>query len=390
MNILFVTVFQISEQKGGTERTTARISNEMRRRGHKCYNLYAKPIGDMFELTEFDGIYTNYSPESVRDIIDSQQIDKIILEGAFIMVKNVYDGRAKASRKPSMLFVHHFAPGYEPYFNAFYSIWNQFRYAQSLSNRVKALVKVLIYPVFKPYMDASFHKLYKVAYSLCDKIVLLSPEYADDYCKFGNINDKRKFASIPNAVSFDEFIPLEDLSKKEKTVLIVTRLDEVQKRISLAIKIWKRIEDDAELNDWTFKIVGFGESEHEYRKMVSTLGLKRISFEGRQNPVGYYKKSSLFMMTSLFEGWPMTLNESLQFGCVPLVYDTCASFHEIINDGENGYLVTDKNEEEFYHKMHALMLDANKRMVMQKAAIESSKRFTLDKIVSRWEKLLNE
>lgn len=46
----------------------------------------------------------------------------------------------------------------------------------------------------------------------------------------------------------------------------------------------------------------------------------------------------------------MTLNESLQFGCVPLVYDTCASFHEIINDGENGYLVTDKNEEEFYHR----------------------------------------
>ena len=88
MNILFVTVFQISEQKGGTERTTARISNEMRRRGHKCYNLYAKPIGDMFEMTEFDGIYTNYSPESVRDIIDSQQIDKIILQGAFIMVKN--------------------------------------------------------------------------------------------------------------------------------------------------------------------------------------------------------------------------------------------------------------------------------------------------------------
>ena len=66
MNILFVTVFQISEQKGGTERTTARISNEMRRRGHKCYNLYAKPIGDMFEMTEFDGIYTNYSLESVR------------------------------------------------------------------------------------------------------------------------------------------------------------------------------------------------------------------------------------------------------------------------------------------------------------------------------------
>jgi len=390
MNILFVTVFQISEQKGGTERTTARISNELRRRGHKCYNLYAKPIGDMFEMTKFDDIYTNHSSESIKDIIDGKQIDKIILEGAFTLVKDVSKGRAMASRKPEMLFVHHFAPGYEPYFNAFYSIWNQFRYAQSLTNRIKALVKVLIYPVFKPYMDASFHKLYKVAYDLCDKIVLLSAEYAEDYCKFGGIDDKKKFVSIPNAVSFDEFIPVEELKDKEKIVLIVTRLDEVQKRISLAIKIWKRIEEEADLKDWTFKIVGFGESEHEYRKMVSDLGLKRVSFEGRQIPIEYYKKSSLFMMTSLFEGWPMTLNESSQFGCVPFVYDTCASFHEIINDGQNGFLITDKDEVEFYQKMRQVMLDADRRMSMMKAAVKSSKRFTLDKIVNRWEKLLNE
>lgn len=32
MNILFVTVFEVSEQKGGTERTTARISNELRKK----------------------------------------------------------------------------------------------------------------------------------------------------------------------------------------------------------------------------------------------------------------------------------------------------------------------------------------------------------------------
>ena len=172
--------------------------------------------------------------------------------------------------------------------------------------------------------------------------------------------------------------------------MIVTRLDEVQKRISLAIKIWKRIEEEADLKDWTFKIVGFGESEYEYRKMVSDLGLKRVSFEGRQNPIEYYKKSSLFMMTSLFEGWPMTLNESSQFGCVPFVYDTCASFHEIINDGQNGFLITDKDEVEFYQKMRQVMLDADRRMSMMKAAVKSSKRFTLDKIVNRWEKLLNE
>ena len=172
--------------------------------------------------------------------------------------------------------------------------------------------------------------------------------------------------------------------------MIVTRLDEVQKRISLAIKIWKRIEEDADLKDWNFKIVGFGESEHEYRNLVSRLKLKRISFEGRQNPIKYYKECSLFMMTSLFEGWPMTLNESLQFGCVPFVYDTCASFHEIINNGENGFLITDMNEEGFYHKMREVMLDENRRMKLMKVAVQSSTRFTLDKIVTQWEKLLSE
>ena len=96
------------------------------------------------------------------------------------------------------------------------------------------------------------------------------------------------------------------------------------------------------------------------------------------------------MMTSLFEGWPMTLNESLQFGCIPIVYDTCASFHEIIIQGENGYLVTDGDERMFYLTMKKLMLDAGNRKIMSQKAIESSKRFTLDKIVNQWENLLND
>lgn len=389
MNILFVTVFQVSEQKGGTERTTARVSNELRRMGHKCYNLYAKSIGGNFEMTQFDDIYTDCSSDSIAKIIEKRKIDKIILEGAFILVKNVYKGRSSSSRRPDILFVHHFAPGFEPYFNAFYSIWKQFCYSDSWKNRIKSFVKIVIYPVFKPYMDYSFHKLYKVAYSLCDKIVLLSPEYKEDYCRFGGISDKSKFESIPNAISFDEFLSVNKLQRKEKEVLIVTRLDEVQKRISLAIKIWAKIENDASLNDWTLKIVGFGESEHDYRKLVKSLRLKRVTFEGRQNPIPYYKKSSLFMMTSLFEGWPMTINECLQFGCVPFVYDTCASFREIIVDTQNGFLIDDGNENMFYMKMKKIMLDDTLRQEMMAKAIESSKRFTLDKIVEQWKKLLN-
>ena len=57
------------------------------------------------------------------------------------------------------------------------------------------------------------------------------------------------------------------------------------------------------------------------KKLAKGLRLERIFFEGRQDPRPYYRESSLFMMTSLYEGWPMTINESLQFGCVPFAFD---------------------------------------------------------------------
>ena len=65
-------------------------------------------------------------------------------------------------------------------------------------------------------------------------------------------------------------------------------------------------------------------------------------------------------------------------------------FHEIIIQGENGYLVTDGDERMFYLTMKKLMLDAGNRKIMSQKAIESSKRFTLDKIVNQWENLLND
>ena len=322
--------------------------------------------------------------------MDKHSIDKIIIEGAFVLVENTYKGRLLSKQKPFIYFVHHFAPGYEPYFNAFYSLKKQFLFSLILSNKVKALAKILIYPVYKPYMDKRFHRLYKTTYEQCDKIILLSSSYKEDYCRFGGLTDKSKFTSIPNAVSFDDFLDFQYIPRKQNTVLIVSRFDEVQKRISLALQIWKLIETDKDLFGWELKLVGFGESESDYKEQVKSLNLKHVSFEGKQNPVKYYKNSSLFMMTSLFEGWPMTLNESLQFGCIPIVYDTCASFHEIIIQGENGYLVTDGDERMFYLTMKKLMLDAGNRKIMSQKAIESSKRFTLDKIVNQWENLLND
>lgn len=384
LNILFVTTFEISEQKGGTERTTARVSDALRVRGYKCYNLYDKVIENSLVRTKFDGVFCNVTSEHVRDIVDEYKIDKILYEGCFALISEVSRGVRMSACRPEQIFVHHFAPGFEPYFNAFYSLRKSFVNAINLNYKVKSLIKILLYPVYKPYMDYKFPKYYREAYSLCDKIVLLSSNYIDDYRKYAGITDKSKFRSINNALSFDTFISTSDLCKKQKKVLVVSRFDEVQKRISLVLKIWRLVEDDPSLKDWSLDLVGYGDSESDYRQLVSDLGLRRVSFEGRQDPQTYYAKSSIFIMTSLYEGWPMTINEALQYGCVPVAYDSVAAMSDILDNGVNGFLINDGAINDFYSCLKSLMVDDALLKQIQSNALDRSKDFSIDIIIEKW------
>lgn len=388
MNILFVTTNQTAPQKGGTERTTAIVNNELRKRGHKCYNLYDKTIGKGFELATFDGVSRGVTTRNTQKIIDRANIDVIILEGTFTLIAKVAKARDKAVKKPRMFFVHHFSPGSELFFDTVYSLRKQALYADTVRGRLVGVAKLLLYPLYKPYMDNRYHEMYKMAYKECSKVVLLSSEYMDGYCSFGGFSDKSKFCSIPNASPFSEEYPLEEIRNKKKTVLVVSRLNDTQKRISLVIRMWRKIEDDPQLKDWNLKIVGFGESEEDYKNLVTSLSLKRVSFEGQQNPVPYYKESSIYLMTSLYEGFPMTLVESSQFGCISVAYNTCAAFKDVISNGVSGYLIDEGEENIFLEHMRALMLDKKKREQLMANAIVSSKKFKIGNIVNLWEDLI--
>lgn len=388
MNIAFVTTFKVSPEKGGTERTTLRISDAFRKRGNRCYNLYAKEIDKKLPPAKFDGIFNIYQINLI-EFSKTYSIDSFVFEGAFEQLGMVRSTLGE-NRACKLVFVHHFEPGSEVYFELFRDIRAELLHSNSAAQKIKQMIKMCLYPLYRPYKVHKAHANYKLAYDICDKVVLLSAEYIDKYCSFGSVSEKKKFAVIPNAITFDEFIPKSELSRKKKQVLIVTRLEETQKRISLAIRIWKMIEQMPEFSDWTLKIVGFGNYEAQYKKLAEKLQLERAFFEGRQDPRSYYKESSLFMMTSLYEGWPMTINESLQYGCIPFAFDVIPSLHDIIENGKNGYLVSEMDLAGYAQKMKEIMLDNEKREDLMENCVETSKQYSLDNIYVKWDKLLNE
>ena len=101
---------------------------------------------------------------------------------------------------------------------------------------------------------------------------------------------------------------------------------------------------------------------------------------GKQSPQSYYLNSSIFLMTSDYEGWGMTITEAQQFGCIPIVLNTFASLQDLIANGENGFIVDSVDE----MKQRILELASEDRLVIT----SSEKREGLGEVLTILDKEL--
>ena len=383
MNILFCTTYRVSEQKGGTERITARIAQALREKGHRCFSAYKAEIAEGLPLAKWDG-ELNATNQSLEDYILNHHIDVIIIQKMTREVKQIYLIRERHYLQLKIISALHFAPAYEEIEVSFHHAWDMLKTKCNLKNGLR----FLLFPIYKVWYPQRNKALYRTVYKYSDKVVLLSKRFVQEYMNYAGITNNEKFTAIPNALSYDEFLPIEKLKNKKKQALVVSRLVETPKRISYAIKAWAEIEKDSELQEWNLKIVGSGPAEDSYKELTLKLGIKRIDFGGRQQPKPYYEESSLLLMTSSYEGWGLTLTEAQQFGCVPIAFDSYSSIHDIITNGENGFLIENNNIQLFTEKLKLLMKDKKMLNNMAKDAISSSHRFELYKIIYHWLKLI--
>lgn len=222
-----------------------------------------------------------------------------------------------------------------------------------------------------------------------DRFVFLSSSYVKEFLQFtGYDNSGGKVTYINNPLSLSAHNSKEGLIEhKENAVLCVARLSEMEKRISYMLEVWKGIEEDGQLDGWRFDIVGDGPSTGDYMRMASELGLKRVIFHGYQNPEPYYERSKISLMTSVAEGWGMTIVESQYYGVVPLVMNTFSSVYDIIDNGVNGIIVPN-SKRKFLKRLKEVMIREDMREKMARAAMMSSGRFNVERIVNQWEKLI--
>lgn len=162
------------------------------------------------------------------------------------------------------------------------------------------------------------------------------------------------------------------------------------KKLTRVLKAWQIVEHNNKADNWQLEIVGDGPDLANYKHIANELGLRRVKFEGYQNPDAYYEKSRLFLMTSAFEGFPMTLVESQQRGVVPVVMDSFSSLHDIVKDGYNGKIVKDKDVKGYAEVILDLIKNKNEFDRMALNGFVSSRLFSIEKVVDMWQRLISD
>jgi len=223
-------------------------------------------------------------------------------------------------------------------------------------------------------------------YENSDLFTFLAPCFLHSYANLsGKETNDSKLAFVYNPLVYKETITEDERKKKDNTVLVVGRLSEKHKKISRILEVWRNVEKDRSLEEWELQIVGDGEDRKLYENYIKDNCLRRVEMLGFKQPLEYYKRAKVFLMTSAYEGFSMTLIEAQQNGVAVIVMDSFESVHEIVTDGENGLLVKDGDISEFTMKLKILMTDDDFRNKMADRGLETCQRFSVETIVDKWE-----
>lgn len=225
----------------------------------------------------------------------------------------------------------------------------------------------------------------KLAARYCDSIVTLTKRDKELWEK----NLKNIKATITPISNPTPYVNIEHIPKLEfKTILAMGRLT-YQKGFDLLISAWSEVYQNN--NDWILRIVGSGEDEIALKNKAEILKISEsIDFVPVTNNVEqYYQTSSFYCLSSRFEGFGMVMVEAQSFGLPVIAFDCDAGPSDIVEHGNNGYLVqcNNINELAFYINKAINQTDAQ----YQGMILESNNRnqkFEVSNIIEEWIKII--
>lgn len=213
-------------------------------------------------------------------------------------------------------------------------------------------------------------KLYLSYFERCDKIVTVSqkvndalcdhlPQIADRCTVIENINSS---SAIKELAECGNSFPDKEYSGKR--IVTVARICE-QKGQDIALKVLKKLCDEGYDVRWYF--IGNGDDNDilEFKASAVSMGIadRAIYLGPTDNPYRYINDCDVFVLTSRYEGKPITVEEA-KILCKPIVVTNYLSATEQLENGKFG-MVCKIDEDDVFLAVRRLLNDDQKRSALE-------------------------
>ena len=138
-------------------------------------------------------------------------------------------------------------------------------------------------------------------------------------------------------------------------------------------------------------IFGIGENQISLENQISELKIEnKVHLLGfKENVWDYISNAKFLVLTSQYEGFPMTILESLSLGIPVVSFDCESGPNEMIINDYNGILVDNQNFKELTHKLNTFVEDEVLYQNCKNNAQSSVSKFGSNITVNSWLQILN-
>lgn len=203
--------------------------------------------------------------------------------------------------------------------------------------------------------------------------------------------DRQKWTELESVDFIHNPIDLSDINGlsalDNKTVIAIGRYT-YQKGFDRLLKAWNIVSKKHP--DWRLTVYGGGDKT-VYEKMVHELNINKTCQLNENTPqiIHKLKESSIFVLSSRYEGFGLVLVEAMACGVPPIAFDCPCGPKDIITPMKDGILVENGNIDQLANKINYLIEhpDVNHQMGIE--ATISAKRFDISEIMKKWDLLFN-
>lgn len=187
---------------------------------------------------------------------------------------------------------------------------------------------------------------------------------------------------IPNLLTI---APKKVIDYRSKRVIAAGRYV-YQKGFDMLLEAWHSIDKD--FSDWHLFIYGNGKRKL-YQQIVDKykMNCNTHLMDATKDIAEEFSKSSIFVLSSRFEGFGLVLAEAMSCGLPCISFDCPHGPRDIITDREDGLLVENGNVEALASAIEQLMTNDTLRETLGKRAAENINRYSPERVIEQWDNL---